>query len=401
MSDFFAKIKARLFVQFSVLFAILQGIVLVTVSLLHIAMGTAKPWQPLIIYILLELLVYFLFIFLIKYYLNKSLGSQEAVSKVLFRNTRNIINNISHEWRTPLNAIMGFTDQLYHSETDSKKKEALNAITQNSRRLFIMSKKLIDFSSIETGLYKIDPQYQSVNNLLMNLVNKFDEAARMKNIQIEQINNIPGDMRIYFDFHAVFEILSMIMENSVKFTFTGSVTIFAEYKRKTLRFAVADTGIGIDDQKKQIVLELYRQGNANLDREFEGIGLGLTIASKLVELMKGSLRISDNKPQGTVVTVEIKCESRQKNPAMADEILESAKEGLNAEQKEILRHAAEELGDSVKVFNSEKIREIGFKIKESDPRLENYGEKLVETARYYDEAGLAALVQQMLEDSGS
>ncbi|MBN2655495.1 MAG: HAMP domain-containing histidine kinase [Spirochaetales bacterium] len=401
MSDFFTKIKVRLFVQFSLLFAGLQGMVLIVVAFLHIFMKVGQPWEPVIVYFILEVIVFLLFLLLLRHILNNLLGGQEAVSRILFRNTRNIINNISHEWRTPLNAIMGFTEELYNSEEDSDKKEALKAISQNSRRLFVMSKKLIDFSSIETGLYKIDPQFHSVDLLLQNLLNKYNENALSKGLKIELVNNIPAETRIYFDFHAVFEILSMIVENAVKFTFEGSISLYVEYKRKILRFAVTDSGIGIPANIKRIVLELYRQGNSELDREFEGIGMGLTIASKLVELLKGNIRISDNTPRGTVVTVELKCESREKKFPAADEILSSAGNRLSGEQKKILRQAAVELTDMVKVFNPGKIKEIGLKLKESDSRLEKYAERLLETARTYDEAGLATIVEQMLEDCGS
>jgi len=400
MSDFFSRIKARLFRDFSILFLLLQSAVALIATFLHRELSSAEVWKPIAVFFLLETIVYLLLFVLIKRSMARLVGNQDALSRTLFRNTQNIINNISHEWRTPLNAIMGFTEELSNKENDESKLEVLKAISENSNRLFVMSKKLIEFSSIETGLYKVDPHYHSLDHLLENLENKYGEYAASKNLKYEVIRILPEEMQLLFDFHAVFEILSMVVENALKFTFEGSVILTARYSANTLFFTVADTGIGIADKKKKLVLEVYRQGTSDLDREFEGIGLGLTLALKLVEILNGKLRISDNSPRGTLVTVELKCRSRLKKSPGEKSSGSFSSKILGDDQKQILREAALDLSENMRVFNSGKIREIGLKLQESDPQFIKYADKLDEAARTFDEAGLAVVVEQMLEDSG-
>ena len=98
-------------------------------------------------YLTLNILYYLIFRTLFNRYFNQKLGSQEIISRSIFKNTRMVINNISHELRTPLNAILGFASNLYETETDEEKKIALEAIRNNSERLFSMAQKLIDFST--------------------------------------------------------------------------------------------------------------------------------------------------------------------------------------------------------------------------------------------------------------
>jgi len=397
MSVFFSRIKARLFRNFFLLFILLQAAVALVVVYFHREQPSAELWKSLTVYFLLEATVCLLLFISIKHSMARLFGSQDALSRTLFRNTQNIINNISHEWRTPLNAIMGFTEELTNSEKDGTKLEVLKAISENSVRLFAMSKKLIEFSSIETGQYKVDPQYHRVELLIENLENKYRAFAASKKLRFEVKNDIPQDIRVYFDFHALYEILSMILENAIKFTLQGSVVLSARYTGNTMFFSVADTGIGIADKKKKLVLEVYRQGTSDLDREFEGIGLGLSLALKLVEILKGKLRLSDNSPRGTLVTVELKCRSISNKSQRA---VNGSRMSLDDDQKQILRDAALELGEKMKVFNTGKIRKTGHKLKDIDPRFIKYADKLDEAARTFDEAGLAVVVEQMLEDSG-
>lgn len=399
MSEFFSRIKVGLIQRISIVFLVAQVAVVICLYLMFKSAYGSNALYPFLTFVILELLALLFMLFMIRQFLRVKLGSREAISRTLFQNTRNIINNISHEYRTPLNAIMGFADELYQKETDPAKKEALAAVRLNSERLFAMSKKLIDFSSIETGLYVIDKQYHSAGSLLANLKIKYEESLVRKNLEFRIIDNISERLNILFDYHALFEILSMLVENSVKFTKNGTVTVESSYEKGTLIYKVSDSGVGIPDEKKSLVFELYRQGTSDLDREYEGVGMGLTIAGKLAEMHGGSIAVSDNEPAGTVFQVTLKCPSREvdmndnqkDNPVIPPE--------LNDEQKEYLMKSALELQDYVKVFDQGKIKTNALELVERDPLFRGLSERLIETAGSFDETEFAAIVEKMLEVS--
>lgn len=399
MSEYFSKIRKDIFKKVTLFFLVMQGSIIVIVTVLHLVLASARSWLPGFIFFILEMVAFIVLLFFLKKYLKQTLGSQEAVSRIIFQNTRNVLNNISHEWRTPLNAIMGFTEQLYISESDTSRKEALKAIGQNSDRLFAISEKLFDYSAIEMGLYKIEPQYHSIELLLANIQNKYDGKAEEKNLKLETKCETTRGKFFFFDFKAVFEILSMLVENSIKFSSNGAGTIIikAVYRSRSLIFSVADQGTGIDNSKKKVVFKLYRQGTYNLDREYEGIGLGLTIAARLTELLKGSIRIKDNSPQGTIVMFKIKSLSSQ-------QISSDKKDGqilfvdpLGDSQKEILSQSIIELKGCLKVFNPGNIEVVARSLLERDPLFKNVSEKLKAIAGSYDEVELQSVVQQLEE----
>ncbi|MBI9099871.1 MAG: HAMP domain-containing histidine kinase, partial [Spirochaetaceae bacterium] len=258
--------------------------------------------SSLLISILVFILISGLFLFvgraILVQFLNERLGSQEVISRSIFKNTRTVINNLSHEIRTPLNAIMGFAANLYEEEVDENKQKALLAIKANSERLFSTAKKIIDFSSIETGHFEINKEFISNHALLGNLVTKYKGEIDRKNLRLSIINTIPEHGLVYTDQNALFEILEMLLENAIKFTEKGSITIESSYHNGELEYTLEDSGSGISDQQKDIVFQLYRQGNSNMDREYEGVGLGLTIADKLTQMLEGSITLSDSESGG-------------------------------------------------------------------------------------------------------
>lgn len=398
MTDLLKEIRRELAVRIAGAFILTQLIVLAGLT----AVFFYLPWKSLVFnglfFLILELSFFLFFLRSTNRYFAKKLGSQADISRVLFKNTRNIINNVSHEWRTPLNAIMGFTDELYEKETHPAKKEALKAVKSNSRRLYSMSKKLIDFSSIETGLYEMNPQFNSIDSLLMNLRSNFGQEAEDRQLRFTINNTIPPMEKLLFDFHALYEILTMIVENSFKFTREGEITITAEYVGSLLTFRISDTGTGIDESKKKLVFEMYRQGNSDLNREYEGIGLGLTIAQKLIEMAGGRIDVKDNKPSGTVFVISLETESQtdiksgsEENPFQFPPLL--------PEQSELLRRYGSEIGENLQVFDSGKISLLARKMAGEEPLFTELADRITEAAGKYDEAAVTALTDIMVEEA--
>jgi len=318
-------------------------------------------------------------------------------SRSILQNTRIVINNISHEIRTPLNAIMGFAETLYENETDKDKKEALLAIKDNGDRLFSLAIKLIDFSSIETGQFEIKKEYFSSDSLLMVLKNKYKNQIQKKKLLFEVNNSIPENYRIYSDYGVVFEILEMLLENALKFTDSGSIIIETSYERGALICQICDTGCGVPDSKKEMIFQLYKQGNSDLNREYEGLGLGLTIAQKLTELLGGSLIMKDNENRGSCFIVNIKMPyiiNEQNSGRGTSQLIP---DNLSDEKKKEFKQVVYGLSDCIKVFNADKIKIICAELRKISDDFEDLSDRIKKTADTYNEAEFSQILEEMLK----
>lgn len=398
MTEFYRELRKILFKNIFLSFSAVQLFVALIVALLYRISAIRSPLFYLLFFLGLEMIVFGFILSRLTGILEKKRGNQEVLSRILFSKTRNVINNISHEWRTPLNAIMGFADQLYEMEKDENKKEALRAVQSNSERLYSMSKKLIDFSSIETGLYKLDKEYQSIDSLILNLESKYRKILDENALQLTIENSVSENLKLYFDYNALFEILDMLVENAIKFTEKGTISLKAHYDKSHLTFVVTDSGIGIPDNIKKQIFEVYQQGSSELDREYEGIGLGLTIVKKLVEMHKGKIQLDDNSPNGSIFTIIIKTSYMEKPGNKVHHLHgETLPRNMNEEQKEMLQKTAKQLERYIKVFDSGKIQDIARDLYETDAKFKNMSTQLIEAAKNFDEKSVDDLVKKMLE----
>ena len=357
-----------------------------------------------LIYLIVAAIFYFLIRNIFERYIVDKLGSQETISRSIFKNTRMVINNISHEIRTPLNAIMGFANDLVEVEKDEKKLEGLTAITDNSERLFNMAKKLIDFSSIETGQFKIEIDYCSNDSLLLDLTNKYQREIDKKALDFNLNNNIPENYRLKLDYNAVFEILEMLLENAIKFTDKGSISINSFYNNGILNYIICDTGRGIPDDKKELIFQLYRQGNSNMDREYEGIGLGLTIADKLTQMLGGTINLSDNSDNiGSCFHVKLEVKYKEIKSELSTFSDSLIPKNLSESDLVSLKESTLALSEYIKVFNPDKIREIANDLGKQGDGFLDLSQLLIKIADTYSESEFSHIVDGMLkgiEDEG-
>lgn len=395
MIDYLDKLKRALLKKITIFFIIFF---IISALFLFIPLRENGLHSLLIyesVYCLIYTMAYFFFRFMLCRIGDKTLRSQEIISRSISKNTPTIINNISHELRTPLNAIMGFAESLYDTEENLERKEALLAVKDNSDRLFSMANKLIDFFSIETGEYYIDYEYMRNEFLLENLKNIFDTEIEKKGLKLNIINEIPGHLGILTDFNALFEILEMLIENAVKFTEKGSVTIRSTYNNRTLFYSISDTGTGVPEDKKKIIFELYRQGNSEMDRNYEGQGLGLTIAEKLTEMLGGTLSLRDNCDHGTCFEVRIKADSREITTDSEKDYTFIIPIDLNGDEQIIMARSADKLTEYIKVFNSAKIRLLAEELGAVSEKFKILAERLISTADTYNELEFSQIVEKM------
>ncbi len=220
--------------------------------------------------------------------------------------------NISHEIRTPMNAILGFSQLLsIPGITDEKKQFFMRIITANTNALLDLMENIIDISLLETHQLHLQQVDFSVNGLMQELFlecnEKISEMSKNLEIRCPNLYDI-YKINIFTDRIRLKQILSNLLRNAIKFTEMGFVEFgFRILGDELLEFYVLDTGIGITLEKQKIIFDSFRQADEGTTRKFGGMGLGLAISKKLVELMKGQIYLKSKENEGATFYFTIPC----------------------------------------------------------------------------------------------
>lgn len=213
--------------------------------------------------------------------------------------------NMSHEIRTPMNGILGFAKLLDVEDLkDVERNEYINIIKASSNRLMELINNILDISKLESGMIEVYYSQVDVSKLLNEVYNFYEIHALKKKIRIILDNdNSENSFYVITDHSKLFQILSYILDNALKFTLEGTISIGCKTEDKHLEVYVSDTGIGISDEFKPFLFERFRQENINLNRHHEGSGLGLAIVKGLCDLIGAEAIIESQKNVGTTVRI--------------------------------------------------------------------------------------------------
>jgi CheY-like chemotaxis protein len=238
---------------------------------------------------------------------------------------------MSHDIRTPLNAIMGFTDLLLKKERREHSKKYLKKIEMSGQALLNLINDILDFSKIEAGQLDIYNTTFLVKKLTENLHTMFSLQFKEKGIHfiIKVANSVP--LAIFNDMWRINQVLTNLLSNALKFTDRGEVILSLEYNETNdlLVCHVIDTGIGIDPSDMELIFDPFYQIQSTKMGERKGTGLGLSICKKLSLLMGGSLTVTSQKGKGTHFQVHI--------PAYSDKVVENnIKEEYSSEPESLL-----------------------------------------------------------------
>jgi PAS domain S-box-containing protein len=218
----------------------------------------------------------------------------------------NFLSNMSHELRTPLIGILGYAEILMDEFKNTQYEEMAGIIFQSGNRLLETLNSILTISKIESEKFSINYEKFDLKDIVEEVVEIFKPAAMKKNIQI--ITQYSSEnMKITSDSKIIREILNNLVNNAVKFTPSGSVIIQSSinFQENKLFLSVTDTGIGIPEEKMEIIFEEFRQASEGFSRSFEGVGLGLAICKKYVNILKGNISVKSKLHEGTTFMVEI------------------------------------------------------------------------------------------------
>jgi signal transduction histidine kinase len=210
--------------------------------------------------------------------------------------------NTSHEIRTPLNGIIGVAESLLSdlgSPTHDKAAHHLKMIISSARRLSNLTSDILDISKMRRGEFDLKFEAVHMGPLTAFLVDLYRPLAEAKSLRL--VKSVQDDLpRVRGDKNRILQILHNLTENAIKYTNKGSVKICAEtLSEKFVRVSIADTGIGISQERQQAIFEPFEQADGSATREFGGTGLGLSISRELVKAHKGEIGVQSVPGQGS------------------------------------------------------------------------------------------------------
>jgi CheY-like chemotaxis protein len=220
------------------------------------------------------------------------------------------LNNISHEIRTPLNGILGFSSLITQPEIEQEEKEGfLQYLNNSSDRLLKTIIDITDMSLIISGGIVVNITEIDCLSLIQDLNDSFIKRCTENNLELK-INHLAQIQNIEFktDRELLFKSLSHIIDNSIKFTSKGSITLGFDLQDDQLLITISDTGAGIDKNAQERIWEFFMQENNSNTRLKEGNGLGLSIAAGMIKLLGGKISLESEKQLGTSVFISLPVE---------------------------------------------------------------------------------------------
>lgn len=308
----------------------------------------------------------------------KAEKANEAKSIFLF--------NMSHDIRTPMNAILGYSQLMKKELTNPKLVHYQEMIEQSSQLLLSIINNVLDMARVESGKMELDENYEVVGNITQLVCGAFAAEASKKNIELNKIVNVEHK-HIIVDSTKMQEILSNLISNAIKYTPEGGKVLIdvqeLPYDKEgytLIQTKVSDTGIGMSEEFLPSLFELFtRERNTTLSK-IPGTGLGMAIVKNLVDLMNGSIEVESELGKGSTFTITIPHKIANKD--YTNRNIESSNEfDIDFKGKRILLAEDNELNAEI---TTTILSEMGFEVKAVEDGILCVNEMQHQPANTYD-----------------
>lgn len=322
------------------------------------------------------------------------LAGQEAEDALKVKTE--FVANVTHELRTPVNGILGNTQELISQETDADKLKLLRLVERGCRDMNSIINNILDFSKLEAGKFTLEPREFNFRNMIDYV--KGNHSNRITEKGLNFFVNISPEIPecVVGDELRIVQILNNLISNAYKFTSVGEInvdiikTAWAN-NRIELFFMVSDSGIGIAKENQEKLFKSFSQTDASISRKYGGTGLGLNICKQLVELMGGSIHVESELGRGTIFSFNIWVELQES---------EGELQGMGYatdSSEQLLMNKLQKLSEQSAVENVWKYGE-----KENAEEVEKKMSKLIlsmEMDNWEKAEGFADAIKQLLNDA--
>ncbi|GAA4273480.1 ATP-binding protein [Aquimarina gracilis] len=282
----------------------------------------------------ISLFIAIIFLFLITKDVSKSqkyrneLEAEKTYTESLLKTRESLINTVTHDLRSPLNTVIGYSDLLERTGLNNKQKHYLGHLKKSSDYILHLVNDLLDLSKLEAGRMVIEELPFSPKKLIENTISSVIPINDKKNLDVFINTDDQLKKQYLSDPFRIKQVLTNLVNNAYKFTDEGSITIESKIienglAEKQLVIAVKDTGIGITKEQQQRIFEEFSQGDEDTEKRYGGFGLGLAITKKIIKLLNGKITLKSEPNIGSEFTIYIPIKlSNSLAPEEENEVLE-------------------------------------------------------------------------------
>jgi len=215
------------------------------------------------------------------------------------------LSTMSHEVRTPLNVVIGMSELVLDSDLDAKQRRRMTVLRDAAESLLAMISGILDLSKMDAAKLELEVCEFNLAHLVCETLQILQSRADEKRTQLRWVIDQRVPASLHGDPLRIRQVLLNLVQNAIKFTELGEIAVTVEPEsedsgRQVLRFSIADTGIGIPEEKRRTIFEAFQQADDSTSRRFGGTGLGLTICKRLVAMMNGRIWIEGGAVRGSV-----------------------------------------------------------------------------------------------------
>ncbi len=238
------------------------------------------------------------------------LEDAKSFAESLLASREQFMAAITHDLRSPLTTVMGYTDLIQKTGLNEKQKHYIQQVKKSSEFILRLVNDLLDLSKLEAGKMLVETLPFNPRKLVEDTVHNIIPAEKKKDVKVKVEVPSGVNVQVKSDPFRIKQILANLISNAWKFTEEGSIIISADLNQinndqYVLQFSVKDSGIGISEEMQESIFEEFSQENSSIEKRFGGSGLGLAITKRLTELLKGEIKVKSKQGEGSEFIIEI------------------------------------------------------------------------------------------------